>query len=296
MMDSPISPRKIKVSLKDEEYNFNIPDAVIDKWQRTVDLLAKAMGSNCGRVARLLPDYFETLVTCDHELNTDKVGDQFSLTNDTLKWYCKHVCDTRELLSVNDSAKDEEVLGYASTDREDYGVKSYMGYPIELPDGNLFGTICVEDLITKQYTSVEEEILASYKQIVEEDIRELYDQYKELRRVEDKAKDIQALNNALVLRLKETQEESHVRLQVNEELRSKIEEQNKEVEKLSNILNTCADVNAHELRGPVARILGLVKVINASDQHIDEALTHLNKAALELDNIIHEIQNTIYKA
>ena len=68
-----------------------------------------------------------------------------------------------------------------------------------------------------------------------------------------------------------------------------IEEQNK---KLSDI----AWKQSHEVRGPVARIMGLLnlqKEMNYQGEDLDEILTYIMISSLELDQIIRDISKNI---
>jgi signal transduction histidine kinase len=50
-----------------------------------------------------------------------------------------------------------------------------------------------------------------------------------------------------------------------------------------------AEINAHEIRRPVATILGLVQLFNKETIENKELLKHLETATLELDKVIRRI-------
>ncbi|HVW97626.1 MAG TPA: histidine kinase dimerization/phospho-acceptor domain-containing protein [Mucilaginibacter sp.] len=60
-------------------------------------------------------------------------------------------------------------------------------------------------------------------------------------------------------------------------------------------LENIAFIQAHELRRPLASIMGLINVIKATDYEFDEdCLSNLEKAALELDEKIHDVLDYVH--
>lgn len=65
----------------------------------------------------------------------------------------------------------------------------------------------------------------------------------------------------------------------------------REIEKQNRQLKEIAWIQSHKVRGPLARILGLVSVFTRmkDEKERDHLLANLEKSALELDHVIHEI-------
>ncbi|HCM75213.1 MAG TPA: hypothetical protein DIS90_02440 [Cytophagales bacterium] len=82
---------------------------------------------------------------------------------------------------------------------------------------------------------------------------------------------------------------------------SQLEESNTELVKHNNELQQFSYTISHNLRGPVASILGLINLIKAHDPEQSETLVHLHKAAKSLDETITDlgriidIRNDIFK-
>jgi signal transduction histidine kinase len=60
-----------------------------------------------------------------------------------------------------------------------------------------------------------------------------------------------------------------------------------------------AFINAHKVRSPLARILGLVNLIRHEiklNGNGKELLDHLNQSATELDNVLKEVRNNLEEA
>ena len=70
------------------------------------------------------------------------------------------------------------------------------------------------------------------------------------------------------------------------------------IKEQNNRLQTIANISSHELRRPVATILGLVSLFdedNMQNPLNKEILSHLNTSTLELDAVIHNIiEKTVY--
>ena len=103
------------------------------------------------------------------------------------------------------------------------------------------------------------------------------------------------LNSALTLQKKSEDElkisneslEKNVKLRTNELLKS-----NDKLLKQNKLLEQFSFITSHNLRGPIARILGLNNVfdnINPSNPLNKEILAHLNTSTLALDNVIKDL-------
>ncbi|HSZ71993.1 MAG TPA: histidine kinase dimerization/phospho-acceptor domain-containing protein [Cytophagaceae bacterium] len=87
---------------------------------------------------------------------------------------------------------------------------------------------------------------------------------------------------------------------INATLEIKVRERTALLEQKNKTLENYAFINAHQLRGPIATIMGLVKLflysrpnLNAEDQQL---LDYLNTSTQELDKIVREISETIDKS
>jgi signal transduction histidine kinase len=68
-----------------------------------------------------------------------------------------------------------------------------------------------------------------------------------------------------------------------------------EVHQKAETLKAYAFINAHHVRGPLARVLGLISLIELEnpDQQKSDALKRIKREALEMDNIIGKITEVI---
>jgi hypothetical protein len=112
-------------------------------------------------------------------------------------------------------------------------------------------------------------------------------------------KAIQEKNNKLLASEEELVASGEELKQVNERLNLLVEERTKALINQNNKLLEHAFINAHKVRGPLARILGLVNLIGIQipvDDHGKELLSHLNQSALDLNEILKEVRVNLEQA
>ena len=106
-----------------------IPDAVIAKWQRVVDILARIVNVPAGLIMKAEPPQHNVFVTSATEGNP--YGPEISFTLNT-GLYCDTVMAERSLLIVPNAMDDP--LWNRNPDLE-HGMVFYMGFPLTWPDG-----------------------------------------------------------------------------------------------------------------------------------------------------------------
>jgi tetratricopeptide (TPR) repeat protein len=81
---------------------------------------------------------------------------------------------------------------------------------------------------------------------------------------------------------------------INENLEKLVEERTQTIKAKNKLLTEYAYFNSHQIRGPLARILGLITVINLENKGIDNKhVEMLQQAGLELDDAIRRISALI---
>ncbi len=83
----------------------------------------------------------------------------------------------------------------------------------------------------------------------------------------------------------------------NENLEMLVKERTKQLESKNKALEEYAFINAHELRAPVASILGLINLMRTMELNEDEKvyLEHLQRSADKLDDVVNSITRAIEK-
>lgn len=142
-----------------------VPDYMVNKWQQTVDIMAKVFDVPAGLIMRVSESEIEVLVSSRTENNPYKVGESETLG---IGLYCETVMSERDILIVPDALEDED---WKDNPDIKLNMLMYMGVPLEWPDGDVFGTICVLDSEKRQYSNPYVELIWEFKKIIESDIK-----------------------------------------------------------------------------------------------------------------------------
>jgi GAF domain-containing protein len=142
--------------------HLHLEDSILAKWQNIVDTMADLLQVPAGLVMRISGPDIEVLVASHSQGNPYTPGDKEELFGSGL--YCETVIKTRHRLLVPNATVDED---WKSNPDIKLGMISYLGYPILLPDGEVFGTICVLDQQENHYSARYEQLLMQFKELIE---------------------------------------------------------------------------------------------------------------------------------
>lgn len=99
---------------------------------------------------------------------------------------------------------------------------------------------------------------------------------------------------------KDSQNKNEIIEKLNRELESKVELRTKMLKEQNAKLMEYAFVNAHVLRAPVSRILGLVNLLIKSEtprpREDQEIIQHLNESSKELDSVVRNLSVTLQES
>ncbi len=163
---------------------FGIID--FDEWQSMVDLLCRMANVKSAAITRLDMPFIEVFKVSNNEGNPLNEGMQVELATH----YCEEVINRRNRVLVQDARKSKR---WANAPEIEHSLVSYMGYPILLPDGSIFGTICLHDSKPNEYSNDIDQLIRSFRKIVESHFA-LARQTKELK---DKIDEIQLLKGII---------------------------------------------------------------------------------------------------
>lgn len=152
---------KIGSDLKPE-----IVQGVINKWQSLIDTAAIIAHVPSGLIMRLNEKSIEVFLRSQTEGNPYEKGEQAKLMHG---FYCETVIGTQEKLLVPDATKD--VIWNVNNPDVDINMISYLGFPINWPDGEVFGTICILDNKENHYSNELSSLLQQIKQHLESDLQ-----------------------------------------------------------------------------------------------------------------------------
>jgi signal transduction histidine kinase len=155
---------KISSSLKPELQNN-----VIDKWQSLIDTAARIAQVPSGLIMRLNEKTIEVFLKSNTKGNPYKKGEEAKLIYGL---YCETVIGTQQKLIVPDATKND-IWGQDNPD-VDINMISYMGFPVNWPDGEIFGTVCLLDNKENKYNHDYEDLLSQIKLHLESDLEILF--------------------------------------------------------------------------------------------------------------------------
>ncbi|ATX82746.1 PAS domain-containing protein [Mariprofundus ferrinatatus] len=144
-----------------------VPDFLRSKWQKLTDILAKSSGFPAALIMRVIPPEIEVFVSSNSAGNPYESGERASLDTGL---YCETVMATHEQLHVPDAMKSPE---WDHNPDIKLGMVCYLGLPIEWPDGEPFGTVCILDRKDNPKARDNVELMELLKEIIELDLRHL---------------------------------------------------------------------------------------------------------------------------
>lgn len=144
------------------------PDIPLDKWQRLVDLVAIIYKSPGAWLMQANEVGIETLVVDSGPDNPFKPGDA---VGKDVNIYCRHVISNNAPLYVRNA--DLEDRWDDNPEYKDYGFRSYLGVPLQWPDGSVFGTLCTMDTVQTNHPDEYIELLGQLKYIIDSDLLSL---------------------------------------------------------------------------------------------------------------------------
>lgn len=135
---------------------------LLDKWQNVADMVAELLAVPAGLIMRCQGNEIEVLVASASPGNPYHPGEKELLEGSGL--YCETVIKTRRMLLVPNALEDEK---WRNNPDIKLGMISYLGYPIFLPQGEVFGTICVLDIVGNSYSETHKKLLLQFKELIE---------------------------------------------------------------------------------------------------------------------------------
>jgi diguanylate cyclase (GGDEF)-like protein len=149
----------------------------INKWQRTVDLLAKLFDAPAGFLVQHTPAGFQVTVASDQSSNPYASG---TIIEPDVNIFCRKIVEKKEPLYVSDAPSDP--YWDTNPDVHNDGFVSYLGVPVFWPNGKTFGTFCVMDYRVTSYDQTYLDLIHQLKDILESDLSliEMYHQAQKL--------------------------------------------------------------------------------------------------------------------
>ena len=142
-----------------------IPDDMLAKWQRVVDILAHLLAVPAGLIMRTEPPKHYVFIASASPGNPYDPNTTFTLNTGL---YCDKVIRDRRMLLVRDAMEEPE---WDQNPDLEHAMVFYMGFPLTWPDRSIFGTICVLDTKTNPHAIAYTDLLAEFKEVINCDLK-----------------------------------------------------------------------------------------------------------------------------
>ncbi len=142
-----------------------IEDKMAADWQEIADLMARIMDVPSGLIMRLEDDELSIYVSSRTEGNPYHIGDKEEWFGSEL--YCERVLRTADRLFIPNALEDE---AWKENPDVELNMINYLGYPLNWPNGDPFGTICVLDNKTHYYSDDQQAVMVSLKNVIESNL------------------------------------------------------------------------------------------------------------------------------
>ena len=149
----------------------------LDKWQKTVNLLAKLFDAPAGFLVQHTSTGFQVTIASEQDTNPYPAG---VVIQPDVNIFCRKIVETGKELYVSNAIIDPS--WDTNPEVHNDGFSSYLGVPVFWPDGKAFGTFCVMDYKETHYKETYLELIRHLKDILEADLSMLgmYEQAQKL--------------------------------------------------------------------------------------------------------------------
>jgi len=154
--------------------SFDISTELTSKWQDILNLLADIYEVPAALIMQVHEQEIEVFLSSQTEGNPYHKGDKESLR---CELYCETVMETRSALCVANALADPV---WDHNPDIKLNMIAYLGFPLEWPDGHIFGTICVLDSRERVYSDKLIQLLSLIKDLINRDLRFVYEQQVQL--------------------------------------------------------------------------------------------------------------------
>jgi hypothetical protein len=151
------------------EATLEVPKDILENWQEILNILAGTIGIPAALIMRFNDPDIEVFVSSKSEGNPYHPGDKEKLYGSGL--YCETVIKRQDKLLVPDAVAD---VNWKNNPDVKLNMVSYLGFPILLPDGKPFGTICILDNKRNEYSENTEKLMLKFRSMIESHLELIY--------------------------------------------------------------------------------------------------------------------------
>ena len=159
---------------------------ILNKWQSLLNTVAKIVEVPSALIMRLNENSIEVFLKSQTEGNPYEEGEEANLIYGL---YCENVIGTQKKLLIPDATKSK--VWKDNNPDVDINMISYIGFPVNWPDGEVFGTVCLLDDKENKYNDIYSELLNQVKLHIETDLAQLVIQQE----LEEKNRVLEQMND-----------------------------------------------------------------------------------------------------
>ncbi len=170
---------------------IKIPQSIVKKWQRIVDIIAEMLEVEAALIMRARPTEIEVFLASQSKGNPYQPGD----TEDLTGLYCEYVMKKKKRLYVENALNEEQ---WKQNPDIKLGMISYLGFPLTWPDGKIFGTICSLSSKARTYPKKEEELFKQFQELVEAQLHIIYQNHELEKKINERNEFEKTLDETLI--------------------------------------------------------------------------------------------------
>ena len=148
-----------------------LTEDVLNEWQNLLNETAEIFGVPAGLITRVDGKEIEILLSSETEGNPYPAA--FTSQYPDSGWYCEHTLKSRGLNLIPDALQDSQWKDNSAA--IELHIVSYVGMPIERPDGGQFGTVCFLDNKQNAHNDVHIRLVKQIKRMIELSLRIVLD-------------------------------------------------------------------------------------------------------------------------
>ena len=164
------------VNMKNMDANpFNrktLTEDVLHEWQKMLNDTAAIFGVPAGLITRVDGKGIEILLSSEADDNPYPAG--FAAQYPNSGWYCEHTLKSRRLNLIPNALQDSRWKDNPAA--VELHMISYIGVPINRPDGGQFGTVCFIDNKQNVHNKLHIRLIEQIKRMVELSLRIIFAQ------------------------------------------------------------------------------------------------------------------------
>jgi transcriptional regulator with GAF, ATPase, and Fis domain len=144
-----------------------LTEDVLKEWQNLLNETAEIFGVPAGLITRVDGKEIEILLSSETEGNPYPAA--YTSPYPDSGWYCEHTLKSRGLNLISNALQDTQWKENPAA--VELHMVSYLGMPIERPDGGQFGTVCFIDSKQNAHNDMHIRLLQQIKRMIELSLR-----------------------------------------------------------------------------------------------------------------------------